>query len=267
MEKSVKLGQIRRKGNFEAMLKNSNDVVLSRRTKAVDLKKYIACTDCKILIKKSSLRRHMLKSCPFKSQCTGGPLSSHIPIVPGILHEEASETFRTMVFPKFRDGPLKELFRNDVLIITYANHLCAKYRGQHHYPMIRNRIILVTKCLLEAKKLDPSVNDLRSLLIPDNYKTIEACVNILGCYNPETQLYEKPSLPTTLGTYLKYITKLLRNRAIENKDERTRNAAMDLYGLLETRLVAAFVNKTSVESLLQNKRQNLQELPVFFFFY
>lgn len=57
------------------------------------------------------------------------------------------------------------------------------------------------------------------------------------------------------------MTKLLKNQAIDKRDYQKRDAASDLLALLVTRL-ASFINKTASESLLQNKRQKSQQLPI-----
>lgn len=52
----------------------------------------------------------------------------------------------------------------------------------------------------------PAVEDYKNVLIKENYKLIESCLNKLGYDNPEIQFYAKGILPTTLETYLKYKT-------------------------------------------------------------
>lgn len=76
----------------------------------------------------------------------------------------------------------------------------------------------------------------------------------MGSYNRTYGTYEKPTIPTNIGTALKYIGNLNVSDAIKNLDEETKVNTENLLVLLKTDLNSA-VNKIAIESLLQHKRQ------------
>lgn len=87
-----------------------------------------------------------------------------------------------------------------------------------------------------------------------------ACINKFGEYDEMTGMYMKPTLPTTIGTALKYLIHLRIVDCISSGDREAKQKAEDLQQLLKTCL-PAHVNKNALESLLQLKRQKPINLP------
>ncbi|KAG5869105.1 hypothetical protein JTB14_032913 [Gonioctena quinquepunctata] len=72
--------------------------------------------------------------------------------------------------------------------------------------------------------------------------------------------YEKPTLPTEVGTALKYLIQIHMSECIKNNDIKEKEMAKNLLHLLKTAL-PAHVNKTAMESLLKQKRTKILVLP------
>lgn len=222
-------------------------------------KNYTACPKCKIIITKGALRRHYRNNCLQISRYTKNVLTASKALTENLLGL-ASDTFKLYIFTKFREGIVKETIRFDKILILYANELCCKYRSQHHYPMIRNRIILLAKLLIKMKSMNEHITDFQSILEPRYFDQIVSCINQFGQYDSQTGAYLKPTLPTVLGTALKYVIHLHVAECIKQENPVAKLKANDLLHLLNTAL-PAHVNKTAMESLLRQKRQKLQTLP------
>lgn len=73
------------------------------------------------------------------------------------IEETAYDIFTQKIFPTIREGIIKETIRFDKVLILYANEMCYKYRSQHHYSMIRNRLEFMAKFLLAMKKKESKI--------------------------------------------------------------------------------------------------------------
>ncbi|KAG5872853.1 hypothetical protein JTB14_017534 [Gonioctena quinquepunctata] len=176
------------------------------------------------------------------------------------IHDIASTTMRNLIFPAFREGPVKETIRFDRMIILYGNEMCLKYRAQHNYAMIRNRMIRLAKMLLQIKSSTNDVEDFKDVLKPKHFDDIMKVVNYIGNYNSTTGNYEKPTLPTEIGAFLKYVIKLFISECIKESNMELKKESKHLLHLLQTAL-PAHINKTAAESLLQQKRHKTPLLP------
>ncbi|KAG5865951.1 hypothetical protein JTB14_012181 [Gonioctena quinquepunctata] len=254
------LSQIRRDGNFSAFKEKENIVParISRNT-TPQPDDYMACPCCKILLKKESLRKH-LKICPENHTGSIRGMMQQSRALTDILHQRANLIVKQYIFPALRQGIVKETIRFDSLLILYINELSVKYRAQHHYSMIRNKVIRMAKLLLLIKQEDPSINKFEDILNPRMFDKIVDAINKMGKYNEATRNYEKPTLPTEVGTSLKFIIQLSISEYIKNEDTEGKIRAENLLHLLKNSL-PAHVNKTASESLLTLKRRKVPILP------
>ncbi|XP_074035063.1 uncharacterized protein [Leptinotarsa decemlineata] len=260
--KKEKLSQIRRDGNFSAF-KEGENIVPARVSKYFDKpdkSQYIACTCCKIIVKKDSLRKHLQKNCRKNPSNSSKGMLFKSRANSENIHRRANEVVKYFLFPAFRDGPIKEIIRFDNLIILYGNEMACKYRSQHHYPMIRNRMIRMARVLSMIKEKNSSVRHFEDILKPQMFDYIIEVINTLGDYDENTGNYNKPSLPTEVGTSLKYMIQLHISECIKNGDMEGKKDSKNLLHLLKTAL-PAHVNKTASESLLKHKRKKLSILP------
>ncbi|XP_074034580.1 uncharacterized protein [Leptinotarsa decemlineata] len=238
--KKEKLSQIRRDGNFSAF-KEGENIVPARVSKYFDKpdkSQYIACTCCKIIVKKDSLRKHLQKNCTKNPSNSSKGMLFKSRANSENIHRRANEVVKYFLFPAFRDGPIKEIIRFDNLIILYGNEMACKYRSQHHYPMIRNRMIRMAMVLSMIKEKNSSVRHFEDILKPQMFDYIIEVINTLGDYDENTGNYNKPSLPTEVGTSLKYMIQLHISECIKNGDMEGKKDSKNLLHLLKTALPA-----------------------------
>ncbi|KAJ8940795.1 hypothetical protein NQ314_010605 [Rhamnusium bicolor] len=147
---------------------------------------------------------------------------------------KSNETLKHKVFPVLKNDKVTNIIRYDKLNIMYDKTLCQKYRDEHYFDMIRSKL--------------------------KNFDCILATLNEMGNYNKTTGIYEKPTIPTNIGTSLKYIGNLNISDCIKSQNMQRKQDTEDLLVLLKTDLNST-VNKTASESLLRQKRQKSVVLP------
>ncbi|KAJ8947494.1 hypothetical protein NQ314_008594 [Rhamnusium bicolor] len=258
------MGDLRKMGNFKfnKARKETDEIFLARKpyNKDVDVSKYTPCQKCKVFITKASLRRHYRSCEPNRKGHKDRNVMIGSRAILGKIHPLANEVLKLKVFPVLKEDTIKEIIRYDELLILYGNTMCDKYRDQHHFDMIRSRLRMMARFLSIIKLLDTSINDFKSVFKPEYFQLITQALHKIGEYNENTGHFMKPTLPSTVGTALKYIGKLYISCCIKYKDESTKKEVEDLMVLLRTDLEST-VNKTSIESLLRQKRQKKVILP------
>lgn len=234
-------------------------MIVSRRSKEVNEKKYKVCPNCKDFYSKITLRRHY-------SKCGGfvkAPDRSLMVLsrkIRGRIHAKASVVLKTEVFPTLREDHITQLISYDELLITYANKLCVKYRAKYHHNMIRSKLRLLGRLLYNMKKINSSVTDFASIFNPEIYDSFVEAVNNLGKLSEDKTKYEKPAVAASLGTMVKMVGKRLICECIKKKDEpKQKNASQFLELLLED--YGTSVNKTVAETVAETSRQKKILLP------
>ncbi|KAG5874592.1 hypothetical protein JTB14_001226 [Gonioctena quinquepunctata] len=259
--KKLKLFQMRRDGNFQSFKESGRVIPARLLPQSVPSKTdYVACPTCFLILKKESLHRHVTKTCKGMSTSSSKGMTYRSRAVSEGIHSDASDVMKNYVFPSFREGIIKECIRYDDMLIVYGNVMTAKYRNQHHYPMIRNRLIRMTKVLVQIKQTHLQVNQFKDILRPEFFNTIIQVINNMGELDDNSGNFKKPSLPTEIGTALKYIISLYKSECIKSKNNVGKSDAEDLAQLLNTAL-PAHINKTATESLLKQKRTKKIQLP------
>ncbi|CAG9818113.1 unnamed protein product [Phaedon cochleariae] len=202
----------RRDGNFNSY-KESEKIVPARISKFIPPVKsaYSSCPYCQIILKKQSLIRHVLQSCTKKDSKHSRGVLKMSKAISESIHDRANDVVRKLLFPALRDGPVKEAIRFDSLLILYGNEMACKYRSQHHYPMIRNRLIRMAKVLLRMKEISASVNNFGDMLRPQMFDNLIEIINSMREYDTHTGNYRKPTLPTEIGKLARGVPVLLHN--------------------------------------------------------
>lgn len=254
---------IRKKGCFEYNTDenyNKGTIIVSRRPKIRKNsgKDYKACPNCKGYFSKYSIRRHYPKCIPdhFRGDRSISVMSR---IVEGKIHKKASEVLRR-VFCPLRDDNVTKTIRYDELVIILGNTLCEKYRLEHMHKMIRSKLRLIGRFILEVKRLDNGINSFTDVFNPEKFDTALTAINRLGGLDANRQQYFSPSTAAEMGTLLKKSAKLLITLCIKTKDKKKKLEVEDFQKILEEDL-PIFVNKTVMESQLRQKRQNKIKLP------
>lgn len=258
------IDSIRKKGTFEYntnSVYNHGNLIVSRRPSCPekkDISYYRVCPNCKGHYSKFAIRKHYSKCIP---KHVKGDRSVNImgKLISGQIHFKASETLRT-VFSLLREDDVTKVIRYDELIIIYGNTLCQKYRLPHYHKMIRARLRLIGRFLLEIKKIDNCIHEYSSVFKPENFESALEAVNILGGLNAAKQEYSSPSTATEMGLALKKCCKMLITLCIKRRNDELKVDAKDFFRLLEEDL-PIYVNKPALETRLQQIRRKKIALP------
>ncbi|XP_066585493.1 uncharacterized protein [Prorops nasuta] len=260
------IAAIRKQGNFvHNTNENYNDgtLIVARRKMQNSEKtaqNYLPCANCKGFYSESTLRLHFAK-------CTGRNSKKNRIVkvmgkaVAGRIHAQASNTVRKHLFPVLREDEIVRLVRYDILVIIYANKMVEKYKSSnHHFDMIRSRIRLVGRFLKTIKNKEKDITDLASVFYPKYIDSVIESINIEAGLNDARNSYKTPSVAFALTTLLKKIGEILIIECIKNQDQDKKKCVKDFLKvfLLE---VAINVNKTAMETQIQQKRRKTVELP------
>ncbi|KAJ8929268.1 hypothetical protein NQ314_018061 [Rhamnusium bicolor] len=129
-----------------------------------------------------------------------------------------------------------------------------KYRNQHHHAMIRTRLRLIGRLLLELKKINISITDFASVFKPNNYDSVLEAINVVAKLNAEENKYKSPSTAFACGTLLKKCGKTYISELIKVQNKERKQEVEDFLKLLEEDYGIS-INKTVLENQLEHKRQ------------
>lgn len=265
-ERTDIIGLLRKKGNFKyntSACLNDGNLIVSRRPNAKKLRKatdFLPCVKCKAFFSKNSLRVH------FKA-CTGiSSARNRCVIVTGKkiaarLHCTANKMVREKLFPPLRDDDIVDLIKYDELVIVYANKMCEKYRNERYCEMIRQRMRLIGRFLKALKEINKDIQNLTDVFEPKYCQDTIRVINKLAGANDDTGHFQNPTVASSLGTILKYISKILINQCIiKHDDEKRKNTKNFL--LLFTQEIEINVTRTVTESQVHMRRQKTVDLPL-----
>ena len=239
-----------------------NNLIVCRRAKSHRTHSpshYKVCPNCKGYFSKLSLRKHYRLCCQ-----TGKKGERNILInsrrIHGDIHKKASEKLKQDIFPVLREDDVTRILRYDELAILYGNKMCTKYRSRHHDSMIRARLRLIGRFLLEIKKINLNITDFASVFQPVNYDSAIKAINIVARLNERTGKYGSPATAFALGTALKVNANSLIFECIKVGDLNKKILVKDFFKLMAED-IGSSVNKTVEENQLEHKRQKKIILP------
>ncbi|XP_074035965.1 uncharacterized protein isoform X2 [Leptinotarsa decemlineata] len=253
---------IRKRGCFEYNNNeayNNGNLIVARRSKHLkERNEYKLCPHCKGFFSKFTIRKHYPKCIP---KYIKGDRSINImgKILNDDIHSAASPMLRK-IFVTLREDEVKRVIRYDNLVITFGNMLCEKYRLQHLHKMIRAKLRLVGRFLLEIKKNDKEIDNYSSVFAPEKIDNILIAVNKIGVLDNNAKKYKSPATASALGTILKKCAKLLISLCIKKRDNEKKVLVEDFLKVFEEDF-PTFISKTVMETQLQNKRKKNIVLP------
>ncbi|KAF5277509.1 hypothetical protein FQR65_LT15982 [Abscondita terminalis] len=145
-------------------------------------------------------------------------------------------------------------------VIILANHLCRLYPDAHFDDMIRAKLRLLGRLLIQAKKLDSSIKGLSSLIDPTRYDLVLAAVNKVAGLNEDGTHYKSPATATTSNTLLKLASNIWRTECIKLKRYTEKQDAEDFLFLMKNDNATA-VNRVATENRVQHQRLTKLKLP------
>lgn len=257
-----KISAIRKIGTFihNTSVHNTGKLLVSRRPlRNKKVNEFKVCPKCKDFFSKYSLRRHF-KRCNPEAVSHDRTLSEQSRVVHGQIHRKACTILRNQIFPKLREDSITKIIAYDELAIIYGNKLTEKYRKPHLHKMIRSKLRLIGRFLVEIKRINSVVTDFSSIFNPRLYDDVIKAVNNVALYNPDYQKYKSPATAFAYGTLFKQCGRIQINEYIKKDDEEAQRLIRNFLSILEEDYSSA-INKTVEENQNEMKRLKKVVLP------
>lgn len=240
---------------------NKNELIPSRRpsgNKIVSAMKWTTCPFCLGPYTKTNLRHHASKcdKNPKKGQRVLKQLAT---IVEGRIHETASIRLAN-IMGFMRQDEIVRIVRYDWMLIVFGNILCSKYTPHYQHNMIRARLRLTGRLLVEIKKIDRSINDFASIYHVEHYNPLVAAIKTIGRFNPETLEFGAPAMASFAVTFVKEIGRYLKNEYIRLRDRENKIETEDFLSYMETDITIS-INKLVAETQAKMRRLKEHNIP------
>ncbi|XP_046740533.1 uncharacterized protein LOC124407966 [Diprion similis] len=264
-ERATIIKNLRDKGNY-IHNKNSDfnqgELIPCRRPQKKmneNAQHFVPCPNCRGFYAKSNVRHHY-KYCAGGSRANSRSILVAARKMLGRIDPAASVKLRKKVLPMMREDEIVRLIRYDHLLTLYGNKMCRKIKKQHQYSMIRANLRLQGRFLTDLKKINPEITEFASLYDQKFYDAVISSINNVAEFDEETEVYEKPSLASGIGTCIKKIGAILETECIkQHKAEKKRNTA-DFLKLFNEDFGCS-VGRTVTESQIKHRRQKTVNLP------
>lgn len=181
--------------------------------------------------------------------------------IKGDVGKLAGTILQNEVFPLLRDDEVTNAIRYDDTILSYGNKLCIKYKQKHLQKMIRGKLRLLGRFLIEIRKINPSIQDLEDVFDPLRYDNVVEAINVVAGLDEKTGRYRAPATASSLGAVLKQVTRTFIVTCIKEKQKKRKQDTEDFLSLVETELFTT-VNTTVTENQLEHRRKKKISLPL-----
>ncbi|KAF5274677.1 hypothetical protein FQR65_LT16908 [Abscondita terminalis] len=241
---------------------NTGDLIVTRRPQAKksrDSNHYLPCGNCKAFYSKLTLRRHYRK-CAKASQKGERGIMVHGRMVRSNILKTACPMLRFNIIPQMRDDEVTQAIRYDDLIISYANKLTVKYSAKQHFNMIRSKLRLLGKLLLEIKKINKNITKLSDVFIPTEYDNVIKCVQEIGKLSSDGTRYTAPATATSLGTLIKKVANHMITDMIKSGNDKKIPEIQNFLKLMVEDFPLT-ITRAAIETMAEMKRRKKVELP------
>ncbi len=255
-------GAIRNKGNFEF---NTNDdindgqLIVIRRPKAElnrDATNFTICYSCYGAYSKTSTRQHICSRQQVKGDRTSVQLSR---MVEGRIDESASSRLQTIT-SRMNSDPVSNLVSYDKLLIAYGNELVEQYDFNPHHKIVRSRLRLLGRVLVELKTIEPKITDFASLFDAQHCDSVINAIRAVGRFNATTRFFGAPSAASNAVTEIKKVGKIVINQCIANKTKELKEQTNDFITLFVSRSTIR-INKLVANTLAHLKLNKIENVP------
>lgn len=198
---------LRKKGNF--ISNRTSDVLRPvKRLKANDIssdENYLPCKYCLGYYKKKSLYRHT-KKCSENTDVSNRRQTAQSD---GQMTQLAGELgkrhklLREELFPHMRADKISFIAKKDLLICQYAYSYIKGRKTKGNFDLVRQNMRRLAKLLQFCEGENSKIKNLFDLLKPLHFGLILKGVYHIANYNPETDIFESPTLAMNFGTLIK----------------------------------------------------------------
>ncbi|XP_076855742.1 uncharacterized protein LOC143510359 isoform X2 [Brachyhypopomus gauderio] len=224
-QRKMHLDDLRRRGNYvhnAAVIKTGNGelVPCKRPPKKAQGTDFMHCAYCQGLFTRIVLWRHV-KVCKLRPEdCNAKPgknrvqsLCAFTQPVPSHISKALWKTLSVM-----NADEITATVKNDSCIIQLGEHLLNKGGSTAKTKAcIRQKLRELGKLLIAGKKV-ASLKTIEDFIDPQNYMKMVLAVRHTCGYNSETNTYKTPSLAKKLGISLMKLSKLVKAKALIEKD-------------------------------------------------
>ncbi|KAK9731639.1 hypothetical protein QE152_g13448 [Popillia japonica] len=152
--------------------------------------------------------------------------------------------------------------KKDMLICQYGYSYMKGRKSKGNLDFVRQNIRRLAKLLMFCRQEKPELKDLINFLKPTYFSLLLKGVSHIAGYNPETDVYESPTLAMNFGTLLKKCCDLAYIHLIQI--ENTNNQRKDLK-ILKKLIEAQWADEISAQAALnlnENKWNKSELLPL-----
>ncbi|XP_015122713.1 uncharacterized protein LOC107045092 [Diachasma alloeum] len=254
------IGRLRAQGDY---LYNTNpdynkgQLLVARRPHSKlkrDANDFAMCHQCRNFFSKNSIRHHR-RPCLGTQSTPSRANNALSKKVNGRVHPMATERFQSYIHSSLRNDEVGLVVSRDEFLFLFGNHILCKYEKPNQREMVRTRLRLLARILLQAKEVNKQISDFASLFNPLYYKTVIQAVNAVAEYDPAEGTYGFPSNAHDAGTYLKKAAQLLIVECIEKKNGEKKKDVEDCLTIYATKFPVE-VAKTAREAQVKQHRQN-----------
>ena len=186
-----KLTILERRGDFEANMKYASEtgkfLTVVRKSKDLDVRKYIPCINCHGLFSRKNLAKH-LKNCePAVGKSTTSDVKAGKMLVEGRLAKD--EKFKHLkVLSRMVEDEVSNIIKNDEGILLYGYTLWEKC-GQAVFNEISSKLRGTARLLLSYRKMNKVPDAIAfSLINPENWDSIIESVKCLVNHKDNEQV-------------------------------------------------------------------------------
>jgi hypothetical protein len=193
-----------------------------RQRKEQDVRKYLPCEFCRMLIVSSDLWKHH-KSCVGNENM----VKSDAPVRNSKLLEACCSTdnsglgeiFRKKVVANMGDDIIGQWAKDDRLIMKFGERRFEKTgNSETSHAHISCRMRELARLAVAMKKKIPTVDNLEKCIQPVMWTSLLETIKEVAGFDPDTCSFQSPSYVEKVGNSLKKVAKMLRTQASEAED-------------------------------------------------
>lgn len=177
----------------------------------------------------------------------------------GRIHERATNELHEIT-SVMHDDPIANLAKYDWLLIVYGNELSEQYGFQPHHKIVRSRLRMLSRLLLQLRQIEPEITDFASLYHPKYCDAVIEAIRVSTGFGSSTRQFKTPWSATKSVTEVKRVGRVLTEEFISKSNKDLKEQTNDFLSLFRSRS-AIRVNKLAKTTINSMKRHTDETLP------